>query len=263
MNDTVIREDRNGVAVLTLNRPAQLNALDPAMAAALHRQTAAVAADASVRCVVIGGSGGNFMAGGDIGYFKQFLELDEAQRDHDLRAVIRDVHAAIELIVTMRKPVIAMVGGAVAGFGLSLMAACDLAIAAQESYFTLAYRHIGASPDGGATWTLPRIVGRKQAMEMALLGNRFDGQRALQFGLVNQVVAAESLEESVMKLAAILVRGPALAMAQAKSLINASSTNRLQEHLHLEMESFAKCAASGEFAEGVTAFLEKRSPQFI
>ncbi|GAB4359629.1 MAG: enoyl-CoA hydratase/isomerase family protein [Gammaproteobacteria bacterium] len=252
-----------GTATLTLNRPDRFNALDDAMARDLNRLTAELAADESVRCVVIRGAGGNFQAGGDIEYFRAGLEHPVEEREGEIRSIIGEVHAAITNIRGMPKPVIAAVEGAAAGFGISLLAACDLAIAADNARFTLAYCLIGTSPDGGSTYALPRMVGSKRAMELALLGERFDAARAESMGLVNRVVPVDALDGAVAKLAAHLAEGPTLAYAQAKALINNSWNNDLSAQLDDEMERFARCALSDDFAEGVRAFCEKRPARFV
>lgn len=162
----------------------------------------------------------------------------------------------------MDKPVIAAVQGAVAGFGLSLMLAADLALAADDAYFTLAYSNIALSPDGGATWSLPRHVGLKRAMEIALLGDRFDAGRALELGLINRVVPKESLEQETMALASRLATGAAGALSRTKALLNQSFDNTLDDQLLSEQRRFVECASEADFAEGVTAFFAKRKPVF-
>ena len=162
----------------------------------------------------------------------------------------------------MPQPVIASVHGAVAGFGLSLMGACDLAIAADDAYFTSAYRHIGVTPDGGSTWTLPRLVGVKKAMEIVLLGERFDAREAMSIGLVNRVVPAAELAAATLTMARSLASGPALAMANGKRLVNQSMQRSFSAQLSDEAASFSACASRDDFAEGIRAFMDKRPPKF-
>jgi 2-(1,2-epoxy-1,2-dihydrophenyl)acetyl-CoA isomerase len=250
------------IATLTLNRPESLNALDLRMIDELVAHTSALAGDRATRCVVIEGAGRHFMAGGDIRLFAAQLELPLAERTREFGGLVARVHAAIEQLQRLPQPVIASVHGAVAGFGLSLMCACDLAIAGESSYFTSAYRHLGLSPDGGSTWTLPRIVGVKKAMEIVLLGERFTADDALRLGLVNRVVPDEARRDATRRLAAALASGPALALANDKRLINQSLSRSLSEQLAAEAASFAACAAQDDFAEGVRAFLDKRQPRF-
>jgi len=255
--------DRDGaVATLTLNRPDALNALDPAMADALVAHTATLAADPSLRCVVIRGAGRHFMAGGDIRHFATQLELAPDERQRRFTAMIERLHAAIEQLQRMPHPVLASVHGAVAGFGLSLVCACDLALAAEGSYFAAAYRQLGLTPDGGLTYALPRLVGSKKAMEILLLGQRVDAGEALRLGLVNRVVSEAKLERATAALAAELVAGPLLATRNGKRLLRQSHSQSLSAQLQSEAASFGACAATGDFVEGVQAFLDKRAPQF-
>ncbi len=262
MSSTILVAIANGVATVTLNRPDKFNALDDDMARELNRVTAELAEDREVRCVVITGAGDNFQAGGDIEYFRAGLEHDETTRGDEMRAIIGEVHGAITNIRSMAKPVVARIEGAAAGFGISLLAACDLAVASDNAKFTLAYCLIGTSPDGGSTYALPRMIGMKRAMELALLGERFDAAKAESMGLINRVVPHGALDETVGKLAMHLANGPTYAYGKAKALLNKSWDNDLQTHLNDEMESFAQCANSEDFAEGVTAFCEKRRAVF-
>ncbi|MGH8849370.1 MAG: enoyl-CoA hydratase [Casimicrobiaceae bacterium] len=263
MTDDSILLGRDGaVATLTLNRPDSLNALDLAMMETLASRASALAGDDSVRCVVIRGAGRHFMAGGDIRTFATGLDAPPEDRRRDFARIVRRVHAAIEIIYRMPQPVIAAVHGAVAGFGLSLMCACDLVVAGDSSYFTSAYRHIGLTPDGGATYALPRIVGTKKAMEIVLLGERFGVDEARRIGLLNRIVPDAELAGAVATLAAVLASGPAFALRNAKRLLNQSLSRTLSGQLDAEASSFGACSATPDFVEGITAFLDKRAPRF-
>ncbi len=262
MTEAILLEVREGVATVTLNRPEALNALSDDMVAALVEVMTRVEADEAVRCVVLRGAGDHFMAGGDIKGFHGRITETPAERSAHFRAKIHKLHPAIVAMRRMPKPVIASLRGAAAGFGLSLALATDLAIAADDAFFTLAYCRIGTSPDGGSSYHLPRIVGLRKAMEIALLGDRFDAATALRLGLVNWVVPTADLEAETAKLAARLAGGPGHALGETKALLNASLDNPLEAQLALEVESFASCAATEDFAEGVTAFVEKRSAIF-
>ncbi len=262
MSDPILVSIDSGVATLTLNRPEALNALNQEMATALEASTAAVSTDDAVRCVVIRGTGGNFMAGGDIGYFYQCLSLSENERAEAVASVIKVVHGAIRNIRRAPKPVVACVEGACAGFGVSLMAACDLAVVADTSLFSLAYSKIGITPDGGSTWFLPRKVGLKHASALALLADRFGAAEALQMGLVNQVVKAIELEAAAGALATRIASGPSRAFAGAKALLNDSMNSTLEEQLNAEEARFIEGVKGAEFEEGVRAFVEKRKPDF-
>jgi 2-(1,2-epoxy-1,2-dihydrophenyl)acetyl-CoA isomerase len=256
----VLYEVFDKVATITLNRPESLNSVNPAMIDALLAASSQAASDPQVRAVIVRGGGEHFMAGGDVKWFRE--QLPEPDCQDRFAELIEGVHESVLNFRRMDKPVIASVHGAVAGFGLSLMLACDLVLASEKTYFTLAYSTIALSPDGGATWSLPRQVGLKQAMEMALLGERFDAARARELGLVNRLVAPEQLASETQKLARRLADGPALALAHTKALINQSFENSLEAQLIAEQGFFTDCAKHPDFAEGLAGFFEKRRPQF-
>jgi 2-(1,2-epoxy-1,2-dihydrophenyl)acetyl-CoA isomerase len=250
------------VATLTLNRPEALNALDDAMVEALVALTSEVAGDDAVHVLVVRGAGKHFMAGGDIRLFAQSLERDGAARARDFQHLADRIHAAIETLARMPQPVIACVRGAAAGFGLSLMNACDLVFAADDAYFASAYLTLGVSPDGGGTYWLPRIVGSRKAAEIMLLGERLDAPAALALGLVNRILPGAELDAAVDAVARRLAAGPQRAIHGAKRLLRQSSAASLAEQLAAEAASFGACAGTEDFAEGVRAFLGKRPPRF-
>jgi 2-(1,2-epoxy-1,2-dihydrophenyl)acetyl-CoA isomerase len=251
-----------GVATVTLNRPQALNALNREMMLSLRDALFSAEKDDGVRCLVIRG-GEHFLAGGDLKWFHQVMEgRSVAENLVQFEAFAHEVHSLILSLRRMPKPVVASVRGAAAGFGLSLMMACDLVLAADSAYFSLAYASIGASPDGGSTFALPRIVGQKKAMEIALLGERFDAAAAERLGLVNRVVPHDSLELETRKLAARLAAGPTAVYARTKALLNGSLNTTLESQLQREAEAFAQSTAEPDFREGVSAFIEKRKPRF-
>lgn len=258
----LVERDGSGVAVLTLNRPEKLNALDEAMAIGLEKSLMELSDDPALGCIVIRGAGGYFMAGGDITDFHRLLDFNGVQRQDGIRKVLTPVHRCIRIIHGTGIPVLASVRGACAGFGLSLMAACDLAIAATQTTFSLAYRNIGTSPDGGSTYSLPRIIGLKRAMELALLGERFGSEEALAMGLVNRVVDETELEDATAQMALTLARGPRATQARTKHLINASLDSTLDQQLQAEERHFLQGATEAEFETGVRAFMDKRKPEF-
>ncbi len=260
--DSILLDRDGSIATLTLNRPASLNALDLTMIDALVDHTAKLAADETLRCVVIRGAGSHFMAGGDIRSFAGQLVHSGSERQLHFTRMVERVHAAIENLQRMPHVAIASVHGAVAGFGMSLMCACDLAVAADSSYFASAYRHLALTPDGGASYTLPRLVGTKKAMEILLLGERFGSDEALRIGLVNRVVAHHELQAETRKLAEAVANGPRTALRNAKRLLNQSLSQSLSVQLEAEAASFGACAATADFAEGIRAFIDKRAPVF-
>ena len=262
MNDTVLLDIDGGVATLTLNRPQALNALNREMNEALIRCVTQVEHERSVRCVVIRGAGDNFMAGGDVKLFHSWIDKEPHERRAAIERFIHEMHPVMISLRRMPKPVLASVQGAAAGFGVSLMAGCDLALAADDAVFTLAYTNLGASPDGGSTYALPRMVGMKRAMEIALLSERFDAATAQAYGLLNRVVPAAELEAETARLAARLAAGPTQAYANTKALLNRSLRSSFEEQLQAELEAFGECVTTADFAEGVRAFVEKRKPSF-
>jgi 2-(1,2-epoxy-1,2-dihydrophenyl)acetyl-CoA isomerase len=248
-------ERDGGIVRLRFNRPAQLNALDRATAQAFAHACRDIASDHSVRAVVIGGAGRAFMADGDLAELR-------ADPTGAALGLIGPMHEAIVLLAEMRAPVIASLHGAVAGAGLSLALACDFAIAAEGTRFTLAYVNIGASCDLAGSWSLPRLVGLRKALEIALLGERFDASEALRLGLVNRVVPEATLEDETVALARRLAAGPAQSIAQMKRLMRISFEHDLRGQLDAERSAFLACAATPDFAEGLEAFLAKRPPRF-
>lgn len=261
-NDTVLVTRNSAIATLTLNRPTALNALDNAMVDALFEATSSLARDDDVRVVVLRGAGKHFMAGGDIRLFAESLDASGAQRTTQFRALIDGVHATVEMLARMPQPVIAGVQGAVAGFGLSLANACDLVYASDDAYFASAYLQLGVTPDGGGTYWLPRLVGARKAAEIMLLGERFDAASAVSVGLVNRVVAAAELDETLAKTARRIAAGPVDAVRNLKRLLRESLQRTLSEQLLAEADSFSQCAGTDDFVEGVRAFLDKRTPTF-
>ena len=262
MNDSVLLRRDGAVATLTLNRPDALNVLDLPMVTGLLAHLSEIADDTTIRAVVLRGAGPHFMAGGDIRMFAALRPLPPAERTARFKEFIVPVHAALELLVRLPQPVVARVHGACAGFGISLMCACDLAIASDDAYFSTAYRQIGLTPDGSGTWSLPRVVGPRKAMELVLLSPRLDASEALRIGLVNRVVPTAELDTAVDAVTRSLASGPALALRNARRLLRGSLEHTLSQQLDAEAASIAQCAGTDDFVEGITAFLEKRAPRF-
>src|SRR5207244_9725083 len=204
------------------NRPQVLNAVNREAIAELAAAVAEAAEDDNARAVLLQGTGTHFCAGGDITMFAELIRLAPAERQKALYRIVDTLHPLLIRLRHMPKPFVAAVQGAAAGFGLSLVLAADLALAAEDAVFTTGYIHLGTSPDGGMTATLGRIVGLKQAAELMLLGDRFDARRALELGLVNRVVPADALAAEAIALATRLAAGPSYAYGRTKALLQAT-----------------------------------------
>lgn len=240
---------------LRFNRPGALNAIDLATAHAFRSACELLEGERAIRAVVISGAGRAFMAGGDIATLREDPVANA-------RKGIALVHAGVSILASLEAPVIACVHGAVAGGGLGIMLGCDLAIAAEGTRFSLAYPHIGASCDCSTSWALPRVVGLRKALEIALLDGTFDAAEALRLGVVNRVVPAERLQQETEALAARLASGPTRALGHLKRLLRDSAQRSFDEQLAAEAEAFVRCAGTADFREGIGAFIEKRTPHF-
>lgn len=253
--ETLLVERRNRVALVTINRPEKRNALN-----IRTRQEGALALeelrdDESVGVVVFTGAGDKaFVAGADIGEFSGRTAL--TQRDVMLG---RSLFTAVD---TFPKPVVAMVNGYCLGGGCELALACDIRIASDRASFGQPEINLGIIPGGGGTQRLTRLVGEGKAMELILTGDIIDAQTAYQIGLVNMVVPAADLEAKTMELANRIAEKSPVALALAKEAVKIASRSNLEEGLRREVDLFALCFSSEDKDEGVSAFLEKRKPQF-
>lgn len=249
------------VAWITLNRPERLNAIGGQARAELDAALRQVERDSAVRCVVLTGAGRGFCAGADIGDMggesgapRAPEEIGNTLRGEYLNIVTR--------LRTMPKPVICAVNGVAAGIGASFAMACDLRIAAEEASFVEAFVGIALVPDGGATWMLPRLVGRGKALEMFFTGRPLTAADAERHGLVNRVVPGAELEATVRTLANELAAGPTGAMAGAKRAVNIAENSTFEEAAEFESYLQEARAAGADFAEGVAAFRAKRKAVF-
>ena len=214
-----------------------------------------------VRTIVIRGTGKIFSAGGDV---KQMLRdvTEGDDRAAYFRQPLSTFNRLALRVMEVPKPVLAAVHGAVAGVAFNLMLACDLALAAEGTRFTQAFVRLGLSPDGGGTFFLPQIVGRARACELTMLPTEIDAATALRWGLVNRIVPAASFDQEVAAFAGRLAEGPAAALARTKALLTREAHRDLAEVLEAERHAQIENAASRNFQEGLTAFVEKRQPVF-
>jgi 2-(1,2-epoxy-1,2-dihydrophenyl)acetyl-CoA isomerase len=256
MTDGLRVEVDGRVATLTLDRPEALNALTVPVKIALRDALGSIAADRSVRAVILTGAGRAFCAGQDLAERER---PDAAPLDIEVRERYNPIIRALR---SMGQPVIAAVNGVAAGAGASLALACDLRIAAAEARFVLAFGRIGLVPDSGATWFLPRLVGPAKAAEMALIGDPVDAAEALRIGLVSRVVPLAALMTEARALADRLAAGAPLATSLTKAALQRALTIDLDEALDGEAKLQGIAGASDDHAEGLAAFREKRDPRF-
>ena len=258
--ETVIYELKEQVAVITMNRPEALNALSLQLTKDLDAAIRQAVSDGA-RAVVLTGSGRAFCSGGDLREMKTLAEKMgriEAYLEEPLKAL----HDVILLIRETPIAFVAAVNGVCAGAGTNFALACDIVIAAENASFNEAFVRIGLSPDCGGSFFLPRAIGEKLAGELFMTGESVSAERAAQFGMINRVVPAADLLVDALLLAKQLAKAPTAGIGRIKRLLNASYSNSLKEQLALEHELQIESGKSGDFREGVSAFFEKRPPNF-
>jgi len=246
---------QGGIVTWQFNRPQALNALDVPMAQALLTAAREIAHDRSVRALVMKGSGKAFMAGGDLAT----LKINPVQGAADLLCALNEV---AEILSLLSAPVIAQAHGVAAGGGMSLMLLADFIWVAEGTRFNLAYANIGTSCDVGASWSLPRLVGLRNALEIALLSDMLSADDALRMGLINRVVPADQLDAAVQKLAERLASGPTVALGHMRRLMRSSFDRDLPAQLAAEAAAFNACAQTTDMQEGMAAFFDKCKPQY-
>jgi 2-(1,2-epoxy-1,2-dihydrophenyl)acetyl-CoA isomerase len=251
-----LQVERNGTIVtLRFHRPDALNSIDVPMATALLATMRDIAQDGGVRCVVLCGAGKGFMAGGDLGT----LRADPAQGAKDLLGPLNE---AVALLGEINAPVIAQVHGVAAGAGLSLMLQADFVLAAEGTRFNLAYINLGTSCDVGASWALPRLVGLRRALEIAMLGDTYTASEAERMGLVNRVVPAAELDAAAKQFAQRLASGPTMAYGHMRRLMRSAFDHALPTQLGAEAEAFMACARTADMRAGIEAFYARQPAAF-
>lgn len=248
-----------GIGTLTLNRPEKLNAFAGTMRAELADALEELERDAAVRVIVITGAGRGFCAGADVGYMAELVERGDVA---EMAALVEAGRRVVTVIRQSSKPVIASVNGVAAGGGANLALACDLRIASDQARLGQTFNRIGLHPDWGGTYFLPRLVGPARALELFWLADVIDAAECLRLGLVNRVVPHDRLAAETRALASTLAAKPALALALAKRAVYESLDRTLPMMLDYELDAQLRCFASGDAAEGIRAFVEKRPAAF-
>lgn len=258
--NTLLVEKKDGVCVITLNRPDKLNAFNDEMSFKLIDALKGAAKDAEVRAVVLTGAGRGFCSGQDLAN-RNFSDNTAARPS--LGDSIRRRYNPIFLgIKTMEKPVIAAVNGVAAGAGASLAFACDFRIISDNTNFVQSFTKVGLVPDTGATFVLPRLIGLTKAFELMLTADKLDAKTAMDLGLVNKVVTSEQVMPEAMALATKLAKGPTKAFGLTKRAVNKSIFPDLEELLEYEAHLQEIAGRSDDFQEGVKAFMDKREPAY-
>lgn len=264
MADEILLQRREGqVLVLTFNRPESRNALTPELAGRLTVALDEAKHDDEVRAVVLGGAGGSFCSGIDLGGLMGLLGQEPSpsgRRALAKRVLGGELHGAIRALWDLPKPTVAAVRGSAAGFGLDLACACDLRVIAKDAKLAYPFVKRGLVPDGGTGHHLPRIVGLGRALELVLLGTPIDGDRAEAIGLANRALPSEEVEAAALELASRLAANAPIALAAAKHRLK--SPGSLGDELSSVVELAAHGVGSEDALEGVAAFLEKREPKF-
>jgi 2-(1,2-epoxy-1,2-dihydrophenyl)acetyl-CoA isomerase len=261
MSQDLIEAVKDGVALLTMNRPERLNAMSVTMLGAMLEALPRLADDPAVGVIVLTGAGRAFCAGGDV---KAMAEGREFGGDtlEDKASALRARMEVSRWLHELPKPTIAMVRGAAAGAGLSLAMACDLRIAGDSARLATAFARVGYSGDFGGSYFLTQLVGTAKARELYYTADILDAQQALALGLVNRVVPDARLEEETLALAARLARGPRVAYRYMKRNFNAAEAGTLKELLDLEAWHHTRCGLTDDHREAAKAFVEKREPVF-
>jgi 2-(1,2-epoxy-1,2-dihydrophenyl)acetyl-CoA isomerase len=259
MYEAIILNTEGPIVTLKLNRPDKLNAFGGPMREELLDAIARIGADEDLRVVVVTGEGRGFSAGGDIDHLKQ---LRETNNEDGFRLVLSQGQKITNALRGLAKPVIAAINGPCAGAGFSFALACDIRIASDLATFGASFARIGLHPDWGGSWLLPKLVGSANASELIFTARMISAQEAERIGLVNRVVAHDQLMPSVMELASTIVKNAPHVLRLAKESIYRSLSSDFDSAVAREIQVQSECFHSEDFLEGLTAFKERRKPQF-
>ncbi len=255
--DSLLFERHGHVAVLTLNRPEKFNSINRPLALGIQSALDTCAADESVRCVVITGNGRAFCAGQDL---KEVADPDGP----GLSTIVAEhYNPIIDRIRSIQKPVIAAVNGVAAGAGANIALCCDIVVAAASATFIQAFSKIGLIPDSGGTWFLPRLIGWQRASALMMLGDKISAPEAEQMGMIYKTLPDEGFADAALALAGKMASMPTRGLALTKQALNQTFSNTLQEQLALEDRLQTEAGRTNDYREGVDAFLQKRSPNFL
>jgi len=255
---TIKFSQRDAIARITLSRPEAANALNFDMGEELYQVARICRDNDEIRAVILDAEGKIFCAGGDV---MTFAEAGKAL-PATLRKLLDSFHPAVAILSTMDAPVIAAVQGVAAGAGLSLLSSCSFVIASESASFMMAYTGIGMSPDGSATYFLPRLIGLRRAEELMVTNRRLDAMEAEQWGLINQVTPPETLSSTVEELAARIAGGPTLAYGATRRLLLESFDNSFSTQLEAEEKAILDMARTEDGLGGIAAFKAKQSIAF-
>ena len=259
--ETVDVSLQDGAATVRLNRPEALNAWNGQFGEDLRAALDRVSEDDAVRAIVITGAGRGFSSGADLKDISGGLTTPDGRPDV-YKTLTERYHPIMRAIREVPKPVLASVNGPAVGIGCSLALCCDLVVASESAYFLLAFVNIGLVPDGGSSLFVPTRIGMARASELAMLGERLEAPRALEWGLINRVFADDELAEQTAALAARLAAGPTSSYAGSKRQLNNWLYARMDEQLELEAQIQREMSGSSDFVEGAMAFVERRQPRF-
>lgn len=255
--ESILLKIENNVAWITLNRPEVFNSFNRQMAFLLQETLDNCTNDTNVRSIVIIGNGKAFCAGQDL------KEVTDPELNPGFRKILEEhYNPIIQKIRTIEKPIIAAVNGVAAGAGANIALACDIVIACDNASFIQAFSKIGLIPDSAGTFFLPRLIGLQRATALMMIGDKVSAQDALHFGMIYKIYPTAFFEEEVMTLALNLAQMPTKALGLTKRLLNQSITNNLEQQLELESDLQIEASSSNDYKEGVTAFVEKRKPEF-
>ena len=254
-------EVKDRIGIITLNDPGTLNAAGMELMEGLTQAVETFVADAGVRAIVITGEGRGFCSGANLSGGGSAGNATAADPNGPNQALLKVYNPFVSAVRKSPKPLVAAVNGVAAGVGASLALVCDLCVAAESAYFLQAFRRIGLVPDGGATYLLPRLIGKARAMELTLLGEKLPAKTALEWGMINRCVPDAELMSTAMELAKALADGPS-SLGQTRNLIWASLDAAWHDQVEAEAYAQGHAARTEDAREGIMAFAQKRPAQF-